>query len=213
MTRTIRSEKEKRTENEGDNTSLPRAKRHQRAMGAVQERAIETAFLLSYVHWVRPYGSAMSSELRVSPYGRRGRVRHNCRAHSDLRRRWPSSDLDAGEAALRNGRSDGHRVPAESDQGKEAGSRTLDRLLHVLAEMAHLRLRLAAGEIAGARSCVRCCVSHANGGGIMGSHHNERVGSGCKRRRLSNLLPLIDGCDRIGMTYRDLRQRRGEKWL
>ena len=80
-----------------------------------------------------------ASELRVSPYGRRGRVRHNCRAHSDLRRRWPSSDLDAGEAALWNGRSDGHRVPVESDQGKEAGSCTLDCLLHVLAEMARLR--------------------------------------------------------------------------
>ena len=123
-----------------------------------------------------------ASELQVSPYGRRGRVQHNCRAHSDLRWRWPSSDLDAGEAALWNRCSDGHCVPAKSNQGKEVGSCTLDRLLHVLAEMACLRLWLATGEITGARSCIHCCMSHANGGGIMGSHHNERVGSGCKRR-------------------------------
>ena len=153
----------------------------------VQEQAIEMALLLSYEHWLRPYGSTMASRpWNASPYGRalvsghrtasHRRVWHDCRAHSNLRWRWPSSDLDVGEAALWNGCSDRHRVPTKSDRGKKAGGHTLDCLLHILAEMAHLRLRLAVREIAGARSCICCCVSHANGGGIMGCHHNERVG-------------------------------------
>ena len=105
--------------------------------GEAEESAVKVA---KRKGWTETY----ASELRVSPYGRRGRVRYNCWAHSDLRRRWPSSDLDVNEAALWNGCSDGHHVPTESDQGKEAGSCTLDCLLHVLAEMAHLQLWLAA---------------------------------------------------------------------
>ena len=118
-------------------------------MGPVQERAIETVILLRHVHWVRPYGSAVWN---ASPCGSalasghrtasHGRVRHNCWAQSDLGRRGSSSDLDAGDAALGNGCSDGHCVLAESDQGKDAGGHTLDGLLHVLAEMVYLRLRL-----------------------------------------------------------------------
>ena len=49
ITRIITSEEEKHTENEGDDTSLPWAKQHQCVTSAVQERAIETALLLSYV--------------------------------------------------------------------------------------------------------------------------------------------------------------------
>ena len=120
-----------------------------------------------------PYGRALVSGHRTASHRW---VRHDCQAHSNLRWRWPSSDLDVGEAALWNGCSDGHRVPPKSDRGKKAGGCTLDCLLHILAEMVHLRLWLAIGEIAGARSCVRCCMSHVNGGGIMGCHHNKQVG-------------------------------------
>ena len=69
-----------------------------------------------------------SGPWNASPYGRtlvsghwtasHGRVWHDCWVHFNLRQRWPSSDLDAGEAALWNGHSDGHHVPAKSDQGK-----------------------------------------------------------------------------------------------
>ena len=104
----------KRIENEGDHTSLLRVKRHQRAMGTVQEWAIEMV-LPRHLQWVRPYGSAMRN---ASPYGSalasghrttlHRQVRHDCWARSNLGWHRPSSDLDAGDAALGDRRSDGY---------------------------------------------------------------------------------------------------------
>ena len=140
----------------------------------MQERAVE-AVLLSQVHRVRPYGGAVH---RTASYGR---VRFDSRAHAELmRRRARGGDLDTCHAALGHGRTDSHRVPPDANKGKEARCRALHGLLHVLAEVSHLRLRLAVGEIAGAgASYVRCCVSQAHGGSVFGSNHNmERVRSG-----------------------------------
>jgi hypothetical protein len=155
-------------------------------MGAVQERAIE-AVLLGHVHRVRPYGGALATRHRTAWCGR---IRLDGRAESDLVRHGPrGGDLDAGDAALGNGCSDGHRVLADSDQGKKAGSRTLDGLLHVLAEVAHLRLWLTDGEIVGAGACVHCCVSHADGGGVLRCHQDmQRVRGNCRRMSLRQRL-------------------------
>ena len=93
--------------NEGDDTSPQQAKRHQRAMGTVQEQAIETILLLRHVHWVRPYESAMWS---TSPYRSALASGHQTALHRWVQHdRWahrPSSDLDVGDAALGDGRSD-----------------------------------------------------------------------------------------------------------
>jgi hypothetical protein len=78
------------------------------------------------------------------------------------------------DAALGHGQSDRHE-PIKRKQAR--GSTTLHSLLHVLAEMAHLGLRVTVGEIDGAgRYHVQCS---AYGGYILGSNHGMgRVCSG-----------------------------------
>ena len=140
----------------------------------MQERAVETV-LLRHAHRLRPDGvAAHRSTSHV-------RVRFNSRAHAELvRHRTRGRDLDARHAALGYWRTDGQRVPADSNECKEARCRALHGLLHVLADVSHLRLRLTIGDIAGAAgSYVRCCVPQAHGGNVFGSNHNiERVRSG-----------------------------------
>ena len=76
--------------NEGDDTSPQQAKRHQRAMGTVQEQAIETILLLRHVHWVRPYESAMWN---TSPYRSALASGHQTALHGWVQHdRWAQSN-------------------------------------------------------------------------------------------------------------------------